>query len=92
MRKIPITYVDEQSIEEVMIKTLVKHQTNDAVLNVIKLNDEYDLVRFIDENKNPYSVLIRRPKEVARCEYTKEAEAKMLNKYLGRKDKQNGST
>lgn len=91
MAKIPITYVDEESIEALMMQTLVKHETNDAVLSVIKLNDDYDLIRFVDEKKNPYSVLISRPKMVARCEYTKQAEAEMIRKHI-KKEVNNGKT
>lgn len=80
--KIPITYVDEGSIEELMMKTFVKHIDQNTVLNVIKLTDKYDLVRFIDENKNPYSCLVTRPKIVDRCEYSREAEEAMFKKYL----------
>ena len=48
--KIPITYVDEDSIEAIMMETFVKHENNDMILRVYKLNDKYDLVHFIDKD------------------------------------------
>lgn len=90
--KIPITYVDEDSIEAIMMKTFVEHESQDTILRVIKLNDKYDLVHFIDENNNPYSAIVTRPKLVARCEYDKTVQEKMVKAVLSGKEWNNGKT
>lgn len=88
--KIPITYVDEDSIEAIMMETFVKHENNDMILRVYKLNDQYDLVHFIDKDQNPYSAIVTRPKLVARCEYDKKVEEKMVKTILSGKEWKNG--